>query len=215
MITQLLKQLLRGPPEEVDRALALLSGASLLTFSLDGTSIIAHRLVMRAVRERLVREQRLTEVCTAASRMLDRQAASVEAAYPNADRSAMRDLLEQITAIRLSSALCANDTNRELRGLTLRLGGWALYLFKQLADNVKQATELGESLLPELQQILGPDHPETLACRNDLAISYWRAGRFREAIELHKSTLARREQILGPDHPDTLGSRNNLVDRRF
>jgi tetratricopeptide (TPR) repeat protein len=198
------------PPEEVDQALALLSGASLLTFSLDGNSVITHRLVMRTIRERLVREQRLPELCTAASRILDRQAASLKAAYPNADRSAMRDLLEQITAIRLSSAPCINDANVELRRLSLGLGGWALYLFKQLAENVKQASELGESLLPELEQILGPDHPETLACRNDLAISYWRAGRLCEAIELHKSTLARRERVLGHDHPDTLGSRNNL-----
>src|SRR5439155_15558802 len=70
------------PPEEVDRALALLSEASLLTFSLDGASVIAHRLVMRAVRDRLTREQRLPKVCAAASRILDRQAASLEAAYP-------------------------------------------------------------------------------------------------------------------------------------
>lgn len=196
--------------EETDQALALLSGASLLTFSLDGTSVIPHRLIMRAVRERLIRKQRLADVCTAASRVLDKQAASLEAAYPDADRSTMRDVLEQITAIRLNSMPCGNDTSKELRDLSLKLGAWALYLFKQLAENVRQATELGESLLPGLQQVFGPDHPDTLACQNDLAVAYCRAGRFREAITLHKSTLAQREQTLGPDHPDTLGSRNNL-----
>ncbi len=40
-------------PEVVDRALAWLAGASLLTFSLDGSSVSVHRLVMRVIRENL------------------------------------------------------------------------------------------------------------------------------------------------------------------
>ena len=39
--------------EAVDAALARLTGASLLTFSLDGTNVSAHRLVMRIIRETL------------------------------------------------------------------------------------------------------------------------------------------------------------------
>ena len=40
-------------PEAVDRVLARLAGASLLTFSLDGSAVTAHRLVMRVIRENL------------------------------------------------------------------------------------------------------------------------------------------------------------------
>ncbi|HTZ24064.1 MAG TPA: DUF4062 domain-containing protein, partial [Streptosporangiaceae bacterium] len=41
------------PAETADRMLARLAGASLLTFSLDGTNVSAHRLVMRVIRENL------------------------------------------------------------------------------------------------------------------------------------------------------------------
>ena len=59
--------------------------------------------------------------------------------------------------------------------------------------------------------MLGPDHPDTLASRNNLAAAYQAAGRAAEAIALHERTLADRERVLGPDHPDTLTSRNNLA----
>ena len=64
----------------------------------------------------------------------------------------------------------------------------------------------------ELRQTkLGPDHPDTLASRNNLAEAYQAAGRTAEAIALHEATLKLRESKLGPDHPDTLDSRNNLA----
>ena len=59
--------------------------------------------------------------------------------------------------------------------------------------------------------MLGPDHPDTLGSRDNLAIAYRAAGRAAEAIELHERTLGDMERVLGPDHPDTLGSRGNLA----
>ena len=61
------------------------------------------------------------------------------------------------------------------------------------------------------EAVLGPDHPDTLASRNNLANAYWSAGRRSEAIALHEATLKRHEARLGPDHPDTLSSRNDLA----
>ena len=58
---------------------------------------------------------------------------------------------------------------------------------------------------------LGPDHPHTLASRNNLAAAYFAAGRYAEAIALHEATLKLMESKLGPDHPHTLASRNNLA----
>ena len=64
----------------------------------------------------------------------------------------------------------------------------------------------------ELRQAeLGPDHPDTLTSRNNLAEAYHAAGRTAEAIALHEATLKLMESKLGPDHPDTLTSRNNLA----
>ena len=64
-------------PEVVDRALARLAGASLLTFSVDGSSVSAHRLVMRVIREQLAAGNSLTAVCAAAAQLLDGLAESL------------------------------------------------------------------------------------------------------------------------------------------
>ncbi|QDV32309.1 serine/threonine-protein kinase [Tautonia plasticadhaerens] len=62
-----------------------------------------------------------------------------------------------------------------------------------------------------LEGVLGPDHPQTLASRSNLANAYMDAGRTSEAIALHESTLRLFEAYLGPDHPDTLQCRNDLA----
>ncbi|MFD5647653.1 tetratricopeptide repeat protein, partial [Streptomyces anulatus] len=59
---------------------------------------------------------------------------------------------------------------------------------------------------------LGPDHPDTLASRQNLANALHELGEHRQAADLHRETLADRERILGPDHPDTLSSGNNLAN---
>ena len=67
-------------PEVADRVLARLAGASLLTFSVDGSAVIAHRLVMRVIRENLAAGGALTAVCQAAARLLDGLAGIAERA---------------------------------------------------------------------------------------------------------------------------------------
>ncbi|MBE1496314.1 tetratricopeptide (TPR) repeat protein [Amycolatopsis lexingtonensis] len=61
------------------------------------------------------------------------------------------------------------------------------------------------------QPLFGPDHPNTLTARNNLAGAYDLAGDLGRAIPLSEATFADRERVLGPDHPDTLVSRNNLA----
>jgi hypothetical protein len=58
---------------------------------------------------------------------------------------------------------------------------------------------------------LGPDHPDTLISRSDLA--YWRGvgGDVAGAIGEFQELLADRVRVLGPDHPDTLLGRSNLA----
>ncbi|WP_419469331.1 tetratricopeptide repeat protein [Candidatus Frankia alpina] len=71
-----------------------------------------------------------------------------------------------------------------------------------------------EQTLTDRLRILGPDHPDTLASRSNLAGAYQSAGRLDQAIDLHEQTLTDRLRILGPDHPHTLTSRNNLAAAR-
>ena len=68
-----------------------------------------------------------------------------------------------------------------------------------------------EATLKLRESKLGPDHPDTLSSRNNLAAAYLDAGRTAEAIKMHEATLKLRESKLGPDHPNTLTSRNNLA----
>ena len=70
---------------------------------------------------------------------------------------------------------------------------------------------IGERLVADQERVLGPDHPDTLASRNNLALAYRAAGRFDEAISLHEQNLAARERVLGPDHPETLSCASNLA----
>ena len=60
-------------------------------------------------------------------------------------------------------------------------------------------------------RVLGADHPQTLASRNNLAAAYEAAGDLGRAIPLYEQTLADQLRVLGADHPDTLTSRNNLA----
>ncbi|WP_393099837.1 FxSxx-COOH system tetratricopeptide repeat protein [Streptomyces sp. LN325] len=73
------------------------------------------------------------------------------------------------------------------------------------------ATSYWISLASDSERILGPDHPDTLSARANLATSYVKAGRFNDAIALEERVVADFERIRFPGHPDTLTARNNLA----
>jgi tetratricopeptide (TPR) repeat protein len=79
------------------------------------------------------------------------------------------------------------------------------------AGRAAASAEQYERLLPWQEEALGPEHPDTLTSRNNLARAYQDAGRLAEAVALYERTLADCERLLGPEHPATLTSRNNLA----
>ena len=194
--------------EVVDRALARLAGASLLTFSVDGSSVSAHRLVMRVIREQLAAGNSLTVVCAAAAQLLDGLAASLSRTW-HQDLGAVRDLVEQILALSESSAGCPADSALVHR--MIRLRWWAVWFLRGLGDSAARSILIAEPLLADQERVLGADHPDILATRNNLAVAYLDAGRTAEAITLLEQTLADRERVLGADHPDILATRTNLA----
>ena len=167
--------------EAVDRALARLARASLLTFSVDGSSVSVHRLVMRVIREHLAAENSLMAVCAAAARLLDGLTQPLNQTW-HQNRAAVRDLVEQIMALHESSARCPADSG--LVGRILRLKGWAVWSLNRLGDSVTQSIQIAEPLLAEQEHVLGADHPDTLATRHHLANAYRAAGRLNEASDL-------------------------------
>ena len=191
------------PAEVADRALARLAAASLLTFSVDGSSVSVHRVVMRVIREQLAAVDSLTTACLAAARLLDRLAGSLRESW-HQDRPAVRDLIEQIIALYESAP------DGALARQMIRLRWWAVAFLNLLGGNAAQSILIGEPLLVDMERVLGADHPDTLTARNNLAAAYQAAGRTAEAITLHKQNLADMERVLGADHPNTLKARNNL-----
>jgi tetratricopeptide (TPR) repeat protein len=195
-------------PEVVDAALARLAGASLLTFSLDGSAVSVHRLVMRVIRENLTATSSLAITCEAVAELLDRMAVSMSETW-HEDRPGVRDLVEQVMALHESST--ASQSENDLSRRMIRLRWWAAVFLNNLGDSAAQAIVIGEPLVADQERLLGADHPDTLASRSNLAIGYRAAGRTSEAITLDEQALAACERLLGPDHPDTLTSRSNLA----
>jgi tetratricopeptide (TPR) repeat protein len=91
------------------------------------------------------------------------------------------------------------DLHQEILMLAYQLGHW------------EQALHNATLLCTTRERVLGPDHPDTLTSRNNLAGCLEWVGRAGAALPLYEQTLTDRARVLGPDHPDTLTSRNNLA----
>lgn len=66
------------------------------------------------------------------------------------------------------------------------------------------ANPLLEKASQTRQDILGPDHPDTLRSLHNLARLRWRQDKLTEAITLSRQALPKQQLVLGPEHPDTL-----------
>jgi tetratricopeptide (TPR) repeat protein len=196
------------PAGLVDRALEQLAEWSLLTISLDGETVVVHCLVKRVVQDVLARRARFTAVCRDAAAVLHKRA---QALVRSPDPRAVRDIAGQVMALQESMTGPACETDTQLARTMLRLRSWALYYLTVLGDSAPQAILVGQPVTADLALMLGADHCDTLASRNNLAIAYLAVGRAAEAVRLHEQTLAGRERVLGADHPDTWASRNNLA----
>lgn len=68
--------------------------------------------------------------------------------------------------------------------------------------------------MTDLERILGPDHPSTLAVRRNIAFWTAQCGHREEALRLCEELLPHQERVLGPDHPDTLRTRRAINQLR-
>jgi Tetratricopeptide repeat len=193
----------------VDEALGRLAEGSLLSFSGDGSSVSAHRLVMRVVREAAVRAGTLESLGAGVCGLLGNAAGALGETWQN--RAAARDAIGQVTALHRHLAPYLDDYASPLAVELLALRGWALFRLNELGDTPAQAVEHGRALVADRERLLGTDHPGTRGSRNDLAAAYRAAGRTAEAIPLLERTLADFERLLGTDHPSANVVRRNLA----
>src|SRR6266581_3902872 len=96
-----------------------------------------------------------------------------------------------------------NMTFWEARNLLFQAG---VYFYQR--GQYWEAEPLWKSVLAMCEQVLGPEHPDTLSTINNLALLYWNQGKYEQAEPLYQRSLAGRERVLGPEHPDTLGTVN-------
>jgi hypothetical protein len=84
-------------------------------------------------------------------------------------------------------------------------------LYRQTRGEPRAAVPLARRAHGLYRDLLGEDHPDTLASAANLAVCLHAVGEYQQARALDQDTLARRRRILGEDHPDTLASANNLA----
>jgi tetratricopeptide (TPR) repeat protein len=196
-------------PERIDAALGRLAAASLLTFSVDGTAVAAHRLTMRVARERQAGNGTLAGTAAGAVALLSTVTGSLTEPWQN--QPAARDLIEQILALNEHLAPHRGSQDAVLTHSLLNLRGWAVWCLNDLGDSFAQAVDRGKDVLADRERILGDTHPDTLTSRNNLATAYQAAGRLDQAIPLYERTLNDQQRIKGDAHPSTLSARNNLA----
>ena len=165
----------------------------------DGTAQIhVHSLVQRAVRDQIPADQVSSVAAAAADALLQ--------IWPEVERStALAQLLRANTsALRENAedALWAPDGHEVLFRSGRSLGEAGL---------VAAAMSYFDWLATKASERLGPDHPQTLTARNNLAKWRGEAGDAAGAATAFESLLADRARVLGPDHPDTLTARNDLA----
>ncbi|HEV2377793.1 MAG TPA: tetratricopeptide repeat protein, partial [Streptosporangiaceae bacterium] len=188
----------------VDAAIQRCVAWSLLAWSVTG-HMVMHRLLGRVLRERDHAAGESDAALGLALSLLEPRLFSEDQAWARRDEGS--DLAAQIEAVWHAGVETGGPA---LVGRALAARSWAVRQFRVAAD-LTRAIDLGERTLAAAEQVLGPDHPDTMAARNNLASAYQSAGRLGEAILLFEQALADRKRILGPDHPDSLGSRNNLA----
>ena len=192
----------------VDQALERLNERSLLGFSLDGQAVSVHRLAARVIRAGLARQERLGPACRVAAFAVE---GSVAALAKHPDHAAVMEMLAQVAALAENAGTAVDDAGEQVPTMLTRLRSLALNHLVELGDAMPHAIAIGEPLTADLDRLLGPDDPDTIRARNDLARAYRETGRVADAIPLVEQVLAARERLFGADDPRTLASRNNLA----
>jgi hypothetical protein len=197
-------------PALIDAVVAHLADASLLTFSLGGSTVSAHRLTMRVIREQRDHDGTLPAVGAIAITVLQTMARMLTPVRQHPQLA--KDLTQHIIALTGHLAPGTDENTAGRADALLRLRGWAIACLNDLGDYPAQAISIAQELAADSERILGADHRLTVAARSNLANAYREAGRTAETIVLHEQTLSNRERVLGADDTFTAAARSNLAN---
>ncbi|SDR05679.1 Tetratricopeptide (TPR) repeat [Thermostaphylospora chromogena] len=192
----------------VDAAIGHLAESSLITISVDGSTVGMHRFIQRVLRDAARMKRRLGTVLAQAAAVVASHHVPLERVA--LERPGMEAFVEQAAALWANVDHPASKSPRRVINQALRLRDWAGQCLKEAGD-LSRAIPMHKQVLDDRMRVLGADHPDTLTSRNNLASAYHSAGKLDQAITLYKQVLDDRMRVLGADHPDTLTSRNNLA----
>ena len=191
--------------EKAHLALMVLLDASVVQKSADGSVTMLHRLQGQVLRENWNDVER-AEAFDAAADLLDRvDIGSLPRGDTEGRRRETLDLIDQLRAI------AAQDYSRPLFECERVVAGLPHAFFHAGDLGLPKEALALRGAVGVVEEVLGPDHPSTLAFRNNLAHAYYAAGCLGEAIALYEEVVADSVRVLGADHPRTLTSRNNLA----
>ncbi|MDW8478434.1 tetratricopeptide repeat protein [Streptomyces scabiei] len=163
-------------------------------------SVRVHQLIQRATRDTLSPQNHGQAARAAGDALL--------ADWSDPQR-VVTSLAQTLRANAQAVVRCAGDT--------LISGGKPHHLLVHVgvalseAGQVTAAVRHFQCLVDRLRAFLGPDHPDTLEARHNLAENRGQAGDERGAAEAFAELLTDRLRIQGPDHPDTLDTRFGIA----
>jgi hypothetical protein len=183
---------LLGDPVAAGDAITALRRYSLISPAGDGL-VLVHRLVQAITRAQMSAE---------ATTQWEQAAALIEAAVPADSHLPAR---WSVRAVLLPHARAVLDlTSDGMRRIALYLGDSGSYpaardLFQLIAEAHRDS------------DVYGPEHPDTLIARHDLARWTVEAGDAAGARDGFAALLPLRERVLGAEHPESLKIRHNVA----
>ncbi|MBB5926437.1 tetratricopeptide repeat protein [Streptomyces echinatus] len=188
------------PGRDARMALSVLRRFSLIEHTADTphSAVRVHQLVQRSVRDTLTPDQRNQTARTAADALTE--------AWPKIESDTV--LAQALRANTTALTSCAEDTLYEpaTHAVLYRTG-----ISLGEAGQAAAARDHFSHLVGATTLRLGPDHPHTLATRNNLARWQGEAGDAAGATTAYADLLSDHIRVLGTDHPHTHIVRNNLA----
>ena len=195
-----------GLSEDEARRRASLAHAQVEKASLaergEGNARLVHTLVSRAMRFHDTQPERTQALRAAVSATLKERLLSV------ADIRSHEVLAVEVIHAR---ALCVVEP-WDLD--TASVGVWVAR-YDQERGNYGSARQLCERALGARRGVLGEEHPDTLACMNNLAAALHAQGDFDAAQAILRHVLATCQREEGDAHPNTLTAMNNIAEVLF
>ncbi|GIJ68052.1 tetratricopeptide repeat protein [Virgisporangium ochraceum] len=189
--------------DDVDEGLQLLHQFNLVDIEDDADSVRVHALVQRAVREACDVDRRATVSRATADALVQ--------TWPRIERDAGHaQALRSNTAYlrRVAGRLLWTDSDGG--HVALFRAGNSLGETGQVGAAIDYFADLHGTAVDHL----GPDHPDILTTRNNIASWRGHAGDPAGAATAFQDLLTDQLRVLGPDHPDTLTTRSNLASWR-